>query len=141
MTKYQIRLLTKKLKKYPEILAVYLFGSSIYGKTSKLSDIDIGVLLNNPEALVDAKKTLQLYEDLYDVFIPLVSKTKKLDLIFLQKTLLTLQKEVVLNGKLIYCQNGGKLADYKERLLLKYADLKPILDEFYQQVFNTRLSI
>ncbi|MBI2641008.1 nucleotidyltransferase domain-containing protein [Candidatus Roizmanbacteria bacterium] len=130
----------KTLNKYPEVLAVYRFGSYVYGKNSKLSDTDIGVILNKPEILSNAKKTLSLYEDLYDIFAPFAAKTKKLDLVFLQKTPLSLQKDVLLNGELIHCQNREKLAEYKEKLLLKYADIKPVLDEFYDQVFTTRLA-
>ena len=34
-----------RLKEMPEVLAVYLFGSHVYGLEHKFSDLDIGVVL------------------------------------------------------------------------------------------------
>lgn len=142
MEKYQV--IISQLKKTKNILAVYLFGSCVYGKKGKLSDFDIGVLFEDPrEILADPKKSLAIYERLFDIFAPLVKEKKKsadkLDLVFLQKTPLSLQKEVLLKGKLLYSKDQEKLLNYKETVLLKYADLKPILNQFYQEVFKTRL--
>lgn len=128
-----------KLKKIPEILAVYLFGSTIYGKRSKLSDLDVGIIVKKPEnVLGDPKKSLKIYERLFDIFAPLVDNTNQLDLVFLQKAPLTLQKDVFVNGKLIYGQEKN-LLDYKEEIFLKYMDAKPLAEEFYQGIYQTRL--
>jgi len=135
----KIRLIQSKLRRFPNILAVYLFGSSVYGRKGKLSDFDVGVVFKNPEkVLVDPKKSLKIYERLFDIFIPLVKNTNHLDLVFLQKAPLALQKEALLKGRLIYAK-GKELFDYKEKTLLKYADIKPLLSQFYQEVFQTRL--
>lgn len=132
--------INKKLKKFSKVLAVYLFGSTVYEKKSSLSDLDIGVVLTNPGDILDnPAKSLNLYEQLFDIFIPLTKNSDKLDLVFLQKTPLSLQKEVVISGKLIYCQDEEKLFDYKEKILLKYADIAPLFRQFYQEVYHTRL--
>lgn len=131
--------INSKLKKNPEILAVYLFGSSIYGKKGKLSDLDVGIVFKEPNKILDdPKKSLKIYEQLFDVFAPLVENTNQLDLVFLQKTPLALQKEALIKGKLIYGQEE-KLTDYKEKILLKYADIKPLRSHFYQEIYRTRL--
>lgn len=132
--------INKRLKKFSKVLAVYLFGSTVYGKKSSLSDLDVGVVLTNPEDILNnPTKSLNMYEQLFDIFIPLVKNSDKLDLVFLQKAPLSLQKEVVVSGKLIYCQDEEKLFDYKEKILLKYADIVPLLRQFYQEVYYTRL--
>ena len=137
--KNKIKSINSKLKKIPEILAVYLFGSSIYGKKGKLSDLDVGVVFKEPNKFLDdPKKSLKIYEQLFDVFAPLVENTNQLDLVFLQKAPLALQKEAVVKGKLIYDQKKGA-SEYEEKALLKYADIKPIMSEFYQEIYQTRL--
>ncbi len=132
------------LDKDPEVLAVYLFGSMSNNLNSNKSDLDIGVVFENPQIILEKpQKSLQKYEELYDLFIPLVKnlpkKINKLDLIFIQNASLPLQKDVVLNGKLLYVKDIQKLLQYKEKTLLKYADFKPFLKNYYQTVYNTRL--
>jgi len=132
--------ITKKLKKFPEVLAVYLFGSTVYGQKSSLSDLDIGVVITNPgDILENPTRSLTMYEQLFDIFVSLAKNSDKLDLVFLQKAPLSLQKEVVVSGRLIYCQDKAKLLDYKERILLKYADIAPLLKQFYREIYDTRL--
>lgn len=138
--KLKRNLVGKKLAKFPNVLAVITFGSSVRGNTGKLSDVDIGIVFENPEAVLKKAETrLELYEKLFDVFASLVKNTDKLDLVFLQRTPLTLQKEAVLEGKLLYCQNPKQFLDYKENILNKYLDIKPLYDQFYKDIFATRL--
>lgn len=132
------------LDKNSEVLAVYLFGSMSNNLNSNKSDLDIGVIFENPQIILEKpQKSLQKYEELYDLFIPLVKnlpkKINKLDLVFIQNASLALQKDVVLNGKLLYVKDIQKLLQYKEKTLLKYADFKPFLKNYYQTVYNTRL--
>ena len=137
----KIKPIINKLKKRPEVLAVYLFGSSIHGKKGKLSDLDVGVIFYDPQQILkEAKHSLKAYGELFDIFAPLANiltgTADKLDLVFLQRTPLTLQKEVLLKGKLIYVKNQEKFLDYKEKTLLSYADLKPVINYFHQKIFE-----
>lgn len=130
----------QQLKNYPDILAVFLFGSTVSGLKSPLSDLDIGVIFHQPQNIFNnPKNSLKMYEQLFDIFAPLVSNSNQLDLVFLQTASLAVQKEAVMNGELIYCQDINKLLDYKEKVLLKFADIKPLLNQFYQEVYQTRL--
>ena len=128
------------LKKLPEVLAVYLFGLSVARLDHRFSDLDVGVVVVKPEDIFNSpKETLRLYERFFDVLSPLVENSDKLDLVFLQKTPFSLQKKVVLSGKLVYCKDIQQLLDYKEKVILKYADIKPVYKQFYKEVYNTRL--
>ena len=78
----------KPLSKFKNLLAVYLFGSSVYGQKGKLSDFDVGVVFENPqEILSNPKRALKIYEKLFDLFAPLARRERKsadkLDLVFL----------------------------------------------------------
>lgn len=121
-------------------MAVYFFGSSVYGRKSKRSDFDIGIIFNKPEKILNnPRQSLKIYEKLFDIFTPLVTNSNHLDLVFLQTAPLSLQKEILLKGKLVYCQDESKLLDYKEKVLLKYVNIKPLLDEFTKEIYQTRL--
>lgn len=113
--KKQERVISQALKKIKNILAVYLFGSQVYGRKGKLSDLDIGVVFENPKAVFRSpKKSLKIYEKLFDVFLPLAKNSDKLDLVFLQRAPFSLQKEIFLKGKLFYTKDIAKLLAYKE---------------------------
>lgn len=136
--------LKNQLKKFPNVLAVYLFGSTVRGNKGKLSDVDIGVVFENPsQLLANPEKSLRTYNDLFDLFAPLARKiaknADKMDLVFLQRTPLSLQKEVVTEGKLLYAKNINKVLDYKEKTVLRYMDIQPLRDQFYQEIYHTRL--
>lgn len=132
--------LEKSLRKYSNVLAVYLFGSSVRGNTDKLSDTDIGVVFENPGRIFkNAEKSLKMYEDLFDVLACLTKNTNKMDLVFIQRAPLSLQKEAVSEGRLLYVKNLKRLLDYKEKVLTKYLDIKPLYNQFYQDVYTTRL--
>ena len=67
--------------KYKQVKAAYLFGSAASGKTGKLSDIDIAVLLStvpNVKSLLNLK--LNLITELTEVF-----KSNKIDFVLFNK--------------------------------------------------------
>jgi uncharacterized protein len=132
--------ITKKLTKLNNILAVYIFGSASRGNMGKLSDLDIGIVLENSvNILNNAEKSLKLYEKLFDIFANLTDNSNKLDIVFLQRTPLSLQKEAVTEGKLIYHKNIHKVLEYKESVLNAYLDFKPIIKYFHQKIIERNL--
>ena len=87
--------LTPIFKKYPDIIAVYLFGSYIEDQ-EHAGDIDLAVLtLNAPLSPVNLY--MELYPDLAELLGPL-----EVDLLFLQKASLALAFEIISKGKVIY---------------------------------------
>lgn len=69
------------------ISIVYLFGSEVIGKTHRLSDKDIGVVLKN---ILEIRDTRGLYTTLFQLFSELYPESK-IDIVFLQKAPLSLQ--------------------------------------------------
>ena len=115
------------------VAIVYLFGSKATGRTSRLSDIDIGVILKNPAF---EKDTRALYQVLYEIFTE-ICPNSKLDIVFLQTAPLALQYSAIKDGKILFEEDPKFTADYVNLLINQYLDFKPVLD-FFDQVSMER---
>jgi len=111
------------------ILIVYLFGSRITGGGNKLSDIDIGVVLKDLPSNGD---TRVLYNALYKLFSELYPNSK-IDIVFLQKSPLSLQYSAIKDGKVLFEEDPVLTADYEYGVVNQYLDFRPVLD-FFDQV-------
>jgi predicted nucleotidyltransferase len=112
------------------ILAVYLFGSEAEGTATPESDIDIGIVLNNPENLEDTRPLYHaVYTELSRVFKP--TFLKELDIVFLQNAPLTLQYHAITYGRILYEEDQMKRVDYEERVISMYMDFRPVLEYFH----------
>jgi uncharacterized protein len=111
----------KKTLKKLGVHTVYVFGSQVEGVAHKSSDIDIGVVFNDPEQYRD--NTMEAYTALYDLFTDLFPR-KKVDIVFLQFAPIRLQHSAVFDGKVLYEADQDKRYDYQEYVLRKQCDLK-----------------
>ncbi|MBW2195608.1 MAG: nucleotidyltransferase domain-containing protein [Deltaproteobacteria bacterium] len=103
-------------KKKKEVIAVYLFGSYAEGKERKLSDIDIGILLdgNSPDFFKERKK---------DYIVGLGRSTRKnIDPVILNSAGEELLRQVFLKGKCILVKDSKKLAQLKMIMFAKIAE-------------------
>jgi predicted nucleotidyltransferase len=116
----------KKKLKESGILVVYLFGSRAIGKGSRLSDVDLGIVLKNP---VPGKDTRSLYTKLYKLFAT-IYPSSKVDIVFLQSAPLSLQYHAVKEGKILFEEDSRLRADYENMVVKQYLDFKPVLDFF-----------
>ncbi len=102
------------LKYYPEVQAVYLFGT--YGTVNERheSDVDIALLLPHNSRIGNlqlAKSDCRFeLEELLE---------KEVDLLNVRKLSTVFQKEVVMNGDLIYSRNRHVVDEF-EMLTLSY---------------------
>ena len=115
----------KIFQKYP-IQSAYLFGSQATRKTTKLSDYDFAVLLDEK---VKEKQYSQYQLEIISELLKIV-KTDHLDLVILNnsKIPLFLKYNVIKEGKIIYEKN--KTAENK-RKNLEFNILRRWLDEQY----------
>ena len=87
----------EKIAKKHGIELIYLFGSKAKNSSSKLSDIDIAVLLEKYRR-----------KDLKDIFLSLIYDftklfdSDKIDLLLLNKASLAIQFNVISEGKILY---------------------------------------
>lgn len=104
---------------YSEIDGVYLFGSYASGKSSELSDLDLGIVYNN--ATIKEKK-LDLYADLVKKGV------EDVDIVFFNSADLVLQFEMIHHNQLIYRKEGFNHGELFSNTIRKYFDFKLFLD-------------
>lgn len=114
------------------IAIVYLFGSKAFGKTTPLSDVDLGFVLKNfrPE-----EDTSILYNRLFEIFSEIYTNSK-LDLVFLQKAPLSLQYMAIKYSKILFEQDPIFTGEYEYRVIKEYIDFVPILEMFDKVMFE-----
>ncbi len=121
--------LHKIFKQYPEIIAVYLFGS--YRERGKQAgDVDLAVLLGYP-----VKSQVDLYMDLYprlaEVFSPL-----EVDLLFLNTAPLPVGFEVISTGQVVYCPDDDRRTDFEYVVSGRYMDFKHHLEAARRELYE-----
>lgn len=103
---------------YPEILAVYLFGSYADGTARPDSDLDLGVLPRTPT----------LRERLLDLLADLTAAGfDRVDIVFLDQADPTLRYEVVRRNHPLYLAPDFDHGTYFSHVLREYWDLEPYL--------------
>jgi predicted nucleotidyltransferase len=108
------------------VAIVYLFGSTSIGRTSPMSDIDIGVVLRDVNLLKHSKKN---YTKLYAIFAD-IYPSFAIDIVFLQSAPVTLQYDALKNGKLLFEADPKHRADYEAEVMKMYFDFLPVLRAF-----------
>lgn len=123
-----------KLKKLGVGL-VFLIGSRATGTARKNSDFDFGIVMKNPETL--KKRKNKLYEELETILTEVIPPNKNglknrenligLDIVFLQEAPLYYAKDATNEGKILFESSPVFHADFKEKIMLEYGDMEPII--------------
>jgi uncharacterized protein len=117
-----IEVLTETVSPY----LIYLFGSTVAGNVHQDSDIDI--------AFLSDQKQLDHYER-FMVAQELASRLHRdVDLVDLKQASTVFLAQVVSNGKVIYCTNEQKKAEYEWRVLKMYAKLNEERTEILRNI-------
>ena len=122
-----------KLKK-AGVIALFLFGSKALGVDGPLSDTDIAILLDKkvPEDQIFRKSVD------YEYFISnLFPKIKDIEVTLLNNAPIGLQTTILREGKLLFCADYQKLADFREKTIILACDLLPFI-QYHQQIFLNR---
>lgn len=119
--------LERKLYRYARkkgVEALYLFGSTVSGKRTPLSDVDIAVLL--PEDVPGdqyLERRLEMMVELSDLL-----GIDKVDLVILNRAPPLLVHRVITRGKLIYARDDLKRTRFEARAIQEYLDTKPLYE-------------
>ena len=119
--------LKKIFKKYPDVRAVYLFGSVASGENRSDSDIDLGIYPRNSS--VRAQK-LDILADLTR------NGFNDIDLVFLDTTDVIVRFEAVRQNRLVYCAPDFETGAFYSLTIRQYFDFLPYLKtqrEAYKQ--------
>ena len=111
----------KKIKKNRKVVAVILFGSYAKRKTKPISDIDLAIIVRNPDSKTEAELG-SLYSE-------------KLDVVLFHRLPLYIQFEVFKHGKILFTRNKKYLHELKRRILREYLDVSPMYERISKRVF------
>lgn len=123
------RKIIKYLSRKKEVAAVYLFGSQIKGGAREGSDIDIGILF----AQTKKKSLLSLPEITYSSNLSEIIG-KRVEAIDLGRTRIDFAHRVITEAKLLLSNNEKARINFEEKILSLYFDLKPALDEYFNNL-------
>jgi uncharacterized protein len=117
----------------PDVIVAYLFGSVARGQETRLSDVDIAVLLD-PTAETEADLDRQ---------ITLLTDLTQLAELEVQLTLLNdvpplLAYEVIREGILLHQRSGAERVAFQVKAMKEYFDIQPML-AFYNDVLRQRI--
>lgn len=121
-----------KLKK-AGFIAVFLFGSKALKIDGPLSDTDIAILLDKkvPDDLI-FRQSVEYESQLIDI----LPNIKDIEVTLLNSAPIGLQATVLKEGKLLFCSDYQKLAEFKEKTIIKANDLLPFLQFFLRDRLN-----
>ncbi|MFH0700871.1 MAG: nucleotidyltransferase domain-containing protein [Candidatus Woesearchaeota archaeon] len=121
-----LRQILNRAKKDPSVLAIALFGS--YARQEKnYRDIDICLFL------VPGKYSqLQLSKQK----LKYTPEEEKYDVQIFQQLPLYIQKRILKEGKIIYCQDENKLYDLYYRSIQDYELFRPYYEDYLKAVEN-----
>ncbi len=120
----QLEKLQAFFKEYPQIAAVYLFGSFGTEFQMPTSDIDLGVVFSQP---VELKQELEI-----DVELSMFLNTDKVDFVNLARTPLRLQFKALKEGELVSENNPIANSNFIEKVVKQYWDYRISHDCFMQ---------
>ena len=121
--------LAKIFGAYPEIIAVYLFGSYLDNK-ELARDIVLAILLKHSD-----KHRVDLYMDLYPQLARVLSPLEP-DLLFLDAASLPVRFEVISTGEVIFSSDEEFRTDFEYITSGEYFDFKYHLDMSQQELFE-----
>ena len=129
--KLDTQLLSRIFKGYPDIQAVYLFGSSASGRRHTESDLDLAVVPRHPRIL---SRKLDILADLARIGFCDV------DLVFLNTDDIVLKYEAVRQNQLVYQGKDFDRGGYYSQVVRKYLDFLPYL-EVQRKAYRRRILI
>lgn len=124
-----LKLLKNAFKKYPEIQAVYLFGSVVSGNIHQESDLDLAIISNDPKMRTHK---LAILSDLAR------QGFGNVDLVFLDNKDIVLQYEAVRNNRVIYQAPGFDRGATYSKIIRQYLDFSPYL-AVQRQAYKKRI--
>ena len=123
---------TERLKSLGVSL-LYVFGSVAEGTAHDLSDLDIGVVLENRGG--HQTDSFVLYNDLYDILTD-AFPLSEIDIVFLQAAGLEVCFDAITHGYVLYASSADARYSFEEKTAILYADFKPLLESFNDAVLE-----
>lgn len=127
--KQDLKLLAKVFKNYPDIQAVYLFGSVVSGNIHQESDIDLAII---PDTKKLRKRKLAILTDLAR------EGFGNVDLVFIGNEDIVLQYEAIRQNIVVYETPSFDRGSTYSRIVRQYLDFYPYLT-VQRQAYKKRI--
>ncbi|ABL79131.1 type VII toxin-antitoxin system MntA family adenylyltransferase antitoxin [Thermofilum pendens] len=121
--------IARVLSNRSNVVFAYIFGSRAKGQARCRSDIDVAVYTRGEASW---KHLVELKNELEDAL------GLDVDLVHLNEAPLTLAYEVVSTGVLVLDRDSEARAEYEVKVLKQFLDMKPRLEEYYEELFRQR---
>lgn len=121
--------LTPVIEAYPEILSVYLFGSTATGHASKDSDVDIAVRLV-PD--LSAQKRFQLRLELMDRIGKLIELA--VDVVLMNDVSLIMLNQIFSHGMPVFIRDNEEEENFKLLKQKEFFDFRHYLERDFNQM-------
>jgi uncharacterized protein len=110
-----------------DVLAVYLYGSQAGRQARPDSDIDLAILFDEEKKLPSSwgGRHVSISGQLSQLL------KKEVEVQDLSLADVSFCHRVLTEGRLVYCKNDNKRADFEVGCLNSYFDLKPFYQEYY----------
>lgn len=113
------RRLGRVFMNYPDVEAVYLFGSLATGRNHPGSDLDLGIVPRHPSIV---GRRLDILTDLAR------AGYCEVDLVFITGDDLVLDHEAVRLNELVYARAGFDRGEFYSKVVRRYLDFLPYLE-------------
>ena len=118
------------LKNQKDVLAAYLFGSHVTGKARPDSDIDVSLLLGQPDRMERFERRLQMMHEISRIC------GMEADVIILNDAPSILTHQILKTGRLIYEMDRRARVAFEVKSGKEYADLKPFREFFRRGILK-----
>lgn len=132
LTPKQLADLLSLLQAYPELLGAYLFGSQANGTASRLSDVDIGLVLR-PNLI--QKERHQILGKIFSDVSRLL-KTDFIDLVDLQQAPVLLRYKAVMEGTCLFANDRTDMNRFTMDTVKLFEDFRPHLEVQQRFILN-----
>jgi uncharacterized protein len=107
----------------PDLLALYLFGSEVTGRTLPWSDLDVAALARFDIPRPQLWRLEDRWAARWDRF-----EGSRVDFVVLNLAPLPFRFEVITTGEVIWAAGGAAVADFESITRRRYWDVQPLLD-------------
>lgn len=116
----EINKIANDLKKYPKVISIILFGSYIIKKMKPLSDIDIAVIIKDPDKNIEAEISS--------------FSSKIFDVVLFHKLPLYIQFEVLKYGEPIFVRDQEYFSQIKRNVLGEYLEMAYLYERMSKRI-------
>jgi hypothetical protein len=120
--KTEIDKIVNELKTYPKVMTIILFGSYAKKKLKPLSDIDIAVMIKDPDKVIEAEIS-SFSSNIFDVVI-------------FSRLPLYIQFEVLKYGKPLFVRDEKYFLEVKKEILKDYLEMSYLYERMSRRILT-----